>query len=112
MWARSRLAGRLVSATTMDDRNKLEHQMELATRAAACIADETTAARFRRFADELRQRLFSSSLHRQISARAFELWNQAGRPIGRDLDFWLAAEREITPRPPRQSSQTTSPRDL
>ncbi|WP_298883730.1 DUF2934 domain-containing protein [uncultured Bradyrhizobium sp.] len=23
------------------------------------------------------------------------LWEQAGRPVGRDLDFWLKAKREI-----------------
>ncbi|UPK38660.1 DUF2934 domain-containing protein [Bradyrhizobium sp. 186] len=25
-------------------------------------------------------------------ARAYELWGQAGRPAGRDLEFWLEAE--------------------
>lgn len=31
----------------------------------------------------------------QISARAYELWEEAGRPEGRDLDFWHQAEREL-----------------
>ncbi|WP_441253406.1 DUF2934 domain-containing protein [Bradyrhizobium sp. 613_E4_N2_2] len=73
----------------MDDRKKLEHQIALATRVAACTADESTASRLRRFADQLRQKLFPSSQRRQITARAYELWEQAGRPAGKDFDFGL-----------------------
>lgn len=29
-----------------------------------------------------------------ISNRAYHLWEKANRPEGRDLDFWLAAERD------------------
>lgn len=29
-----------------------------------------------------------------IANRAYRLWEKAGRPCGRDLDFWLAAESE------------------
>lgn len=31
----------------------------------------------------------------QIRARALELWEQRGRPVGYDLEFWLQAEREL-----------------
>lgn len=34
-------------------------------------------------------------LHDKISERAFALWEQDGRPEGRDIDHWLAAEAEI-----------------
>lgn len=30
-----------------------------------------------------------------ISARARRIWEQAGRPEGKDLDHWLRAEREL-----------------
>ena len=30
----------------------------------------------------------------EIAVRAFELWEAAGSPPGRDLDFWFVAERE------------------
>lgn len=30
-----------------------------------------------------------------IARRAHELWEGDGRPEGRDLDYWLAAEREL-----------------
>jgi hypothetical protein len=85
-----------MGAAAVDDRKKLEHQIELATRAAAYIADESTASRLKRFADQLRQKLFRPSRSRQIRARAYELWEKAGRPAGRDLEFWLEAEREIS----------------
>jgi hypothetical protein len=31
----------------------------------------------------------------QVSHRAFELWQQAGQPQGRDLEHWLQAEEEL-----------------
>lgn len=31
-----------------------------------------------------------------IRKRAYELWEQAGSPPGREQDFWLRAEQEIT----------------
>ena len=30
-----------------------------------------------------------------IRARAYELWEQAGRPDGHDQEFWASAEREL-----------------
>ena len=81
----------------MDETKKLEHQIALATRTAASTKDEGTARRLRHFADQLRRKLFSSSSRRsQISARAYHPWEQAGRPSGRDLEFWVQAEREIS----------------
>lgn len=32
--------------------------------------------------------------HQQITSRAYFLWEQAGRPEGRDIEFWLQAEKE------------------
>jgi hypothetical protein len=32
--------------------------------------------------------------HKWIEVRAHELWHKAGRPPGRDLAFWMAAEEE------------------
>jgi hypothetical protein len=32
----------------------------------------------------------------QIKQRALELWEQRGRPEGRDAEFWTQAERELT----------------
>ena len=30
-----------------------------------------------------------------IGRLAYQLWEKAGRPAGRDLEFWLAAEAEV-----------------
>ncbi|MBS0659330.1 MAG: DUF2934 domain-containing protein [Verrucomicrobia bacterium] len=35
-----------------------------------------------------------SSQHDEIALRAYRLFEAAGRPEGRSLDFWLAAEQE------------------
>ena len=31
----------------------------------------------------------------EISCLAFQLWENAGRPEGRDLEFWLGAETQL-----------------
>jgi hypothetical protein len=30
-----------------------------------------------------------------VSRLAYQLWENAGRPVGRDLEFWLAAEAKL-----------------
>jgi len=32
---------------------------------------------------------------RKIESLAYSLWERAGRPLGRDVEFWLEAERQI-----------------
>ncbi|NVN88051.1 MAG: DUF2934 domain-containing protein [Rhodopseudomonas sp.] len=32
-----------------------------------------------------------------INCRAYQLWETAGQPSGRDTEFWLIAEQEIAP---------------
>jgi hypothetical protein len=38
-----------------------------------------------------------------IASRAYSLWEQAGRPHGRDLEYWLLAESQV-----RQTSRAFS----
>jgi DUF2934 family protein len=73
----------------------VEHQIELASRAASYIKDETTAERLLRLAENLKDKLSLSLRRRKIRTRAYQLWEQAGRPSGRDWEFWLEAERQI-----------------
>jgi hypothetical protein len=51
------------------------------------------------WAEDLRRKLQQHRETRrrkeQIRTRARELWEQNGRPEGRDLEFWLQAESEI-----------------
>ena len=30
--------------------------------------------------------------HNEVANRAYRLWEQAGKPHGRDLEFWIQAE--------------------
>lgn len=34
-------------------------------------------------------------LHDEIAKRARQLWERNGQPEGRDVEFWLTAEREL-----------------
>ena len=44
-----------MAVVDLKEQNKIEHQIELATRAAAFVKDETTVERFKKFAEELKQ---------------------------------------------------------
>jgi hypothetical protein len=82
-----------------DDPDELERQIERAKRLASHISDQTTSQRLWGFVEELRQklqrRLAARRSREQIGARARELWEQHGRPAGRDEEFWLQAESEL-----------------
>lgn len=79
----------------VDEQQKIEHQIELATRTAALVKDETIVHRLQSFAEEMSRKLLRMTRRGKVRARAYELWEQAGRPADRDLDFWLEAERQI-----------------
>jgi hypothetical protein len=34
-------------------------------------------------------------IHERIRQRAYELWEAAGRVLGKDLEYWLQAEKDI-----------------
>jgi Protein of unknown function (DUF2934) len=47
-----------------------------------------------------------------VSRLAYELWENAGRPTGRDLEFWLAAEanvRTAVQQPVSSATEAASP---
>jgi hypothetical protein len=82
-----------------EDLSELERQIERARRLASHIGDQTTSQRLWGFIEELRQqlqrRVAARRLKQQIRSRAHELWEQQGRPAGRDVEFWLQAEEEV-----------------
>jgi hypothetical protein len=84
---------------TQENEQELRRKLEQARRLAAVTSDLTTLQRLREFADELNQTLQNYFARRrareEIRTRARLLWEQNGRPAGRDLEFWLQAEREI-----------------
>ncbi|WP_247311431.1 DUF2934 domain-containing protein [Bradyrhizobium sp. 141] len=98
------------AVSAVDEQKKIEHQIELATRAAALVKDETTGQRFRSFAEELKRTLRRMMRRGQVRARAYELWEQAGRPTGRELEFWLEAERQLEEEREERKSSDASPK--
>ena len=55
----------------------------------------------------------NEELHRRIEQRAFALWEDADRPDGREMEFWLQAEQEISPQEAASGSAPfISPDDL
>ena len=87
-----------------EDLREVERKIEQASRIASRINDQTTLERLRAFVEELkrrlRQRIDARRAKEEIRARARELWEQHGCPAGRDLEFWLQAEFEISERHP------------
>lgn len=52
----------------------------------------------------------SQSSRKQTTAeRAYILWEQAGRPAGRDQEFWLRAEAELAAAAPARSAPPVIP---
>jgi hypothetical protein len=82
-----------------EDPKELERKIEQASRIAASLNDPTTVERLTSWAQDLRHRLRqileTNRTKHEIRARAHELWEQSGRPSGRDDEFWLQAEAEI-----------------
>ena len=87
-----------------DDPRELERNIALASRISARITDQTTIERLRAWVEDMRQRLRDRLAARrtkqETEARAYELWEQNGCPVGRDIEFWLQAEAEISGRNP------------
>jgi hypothetical protein len=85
-----------------DDPRDLERKIEQTSRIASRINDQTTYQRLMEFADGLSQKLQqimrARRLKEKIRARAREIWEQQGRPAGRDVEFWLQAEAELRDR--------------
>jgi hypothetical protein len=83
----------------IEDPRDLERKIEQASRIASRMTDLTTYQRLTAWVDELRQklqnRLAARRFKEEIRARAHELWEQHGRPTGRDVEFWLQAESEF-----------------
>jgi hypothetical protein len=64
---------------------------------AGWVGDSETAQRILALAEELKSRALALARpdERRIRKRAREIWEQNGRPAGRDEEFWLQAEREF-----------------
>jgi DUF2934 family protein len=52
------------------------------------------------------------SSEEQIKRRAYELWDEAGRPEGRELEFWHRAERDLQGASDRGDPAKGTPDDI
>ena len=89
----------------LEDPRDLERKIEQASRIASRVTDQTTYQRLTAWVDELRQKLQKHLAARrskeEIRARAHELWEQHGRPVGRVTGVLAAGRsraREISRR--------------
>jgi hypothetical protein len=82
-----------------EDPRDLERKIEQATRLASSVTDQTTYERLTAWVGDLRKKLQKRLAARRskeaIRTRAHDLWEQHGRPSGRDAEFWLRAESEL-----------------
>ena len=85
-----------------EDPKELERKIEQAVRISSSVSDQTTVQRLQAFVEDLKHRLKQIVEGRrnkhEIRARARELWEQDGRPEGRDVEFWVQAETEVQAR--------------
>jgi hypothetical protein len=83
----------------LEDPRDLECKIEQASRIASRVTDPSFYERLTAWIDELKQRLqkrlAAKRSREKTRIRAHELWEQHGRPVGRDEEFWLRAESEI-----------------
>jgi hypothetical protein len=85
-----------------EDPRELERKIAQAIRISSSVSDQTTVQRLQAFVDDLKHKLMQivdgrRSKH-EIRARARDLWEQNGRPEGRDVEFWVQAEIEVQAR--------------
>jgi hypothetical protein len=64
---------------------------------ARWVGDRETVQRILALTQELMQqaRALAKPNEEKIRKRAREIWEENGRPVGRDEEFWLRAEREF-----------------
>jgi hypothetical protein len=61
------------------------------------VSDRETVHQILALAGELKQRALALAKpdEDKIRKRAREIWEENSRPVGRDVEFWLQAEREF-----------------
>lgn len=81
----------------MDDRTRLLQKASKYRRLARWVGDRETVQRILAFTEELleRARAMVKPDEEKIRKRAREIWEENGRPAGRDEEFWFQAEREL-----------------
>jgi hypothetical protein len=86
--------------SALDPKQIVHHLLTTADkyrRFALWIGDHETVRRILALTDELKQRarVMAKPEDANIRNRAREIWEENGRPAGRDEEFWFQAEREF-----------------
>jgi hypothetical protein len=83
--------------TVVDDKTNLLWKANKYRKLARWIGDRETVQRILALVEELieRARALAKPAEEKIRKRAREIWEDNGRPTGRDEEFWLQAEREL-----------------
>ena len=81
----------------MDDKANLLAKANKYRKLARWIGDHETVQRILALAEELIQkaRALVKPAEERIRKRARQIWEENGRPTGRDQEFWFQAEREL-----------------
>jgi hypothetical protein len=94
--------GRKMSIQMAKSARRLREQAEQYRQIARKIMDQrlldvlaTMAAHYDEEADDLERQAARKERESRIRWRANEIWKERGRPSGRDVEHWHAAEREV-----------------
>jgi hypothetical protein len=79
----------------MSNASELRQQAERYRRLGWQISDPAAVRAICELAGELDMTAEQLERQRNIRERAHEIWTGRGRPEGLDIEFWLAAEREV-----------------
>jgi transcription initiation factor TFIIIB Brf1 subunit/transcription initiation factor TFIIB len=75
--------------------DELRQQAERFRRLEMSISDAAAIKAINELSDELEMTAAELERHHRIRERAHEIWLERGCPTGRDVEHWVAAEREI-----------------
>jgi hypothetical protein len=93
----------------VDDKANLLLKANKYRKLARWIGDRETVQRVLTLADELvqRARAMVKPADKKIRKRARNIWEENGRPAGRDEEFWFQAERELQEEELKETSDGT-----
>jgi transcription initiation factor TFIIIB Brf1 subunit/transcription initiation factor TFIIB len=79
----------------MNGANELRQRAERYRRLRMQVSDPAATRAICEVAGQLDMTAEQLERQRNIRERAHEIWIEHGRPEGRNVEFWLAAEREV-----------------
>jgi hypothetical protein len=79
----------------MSKASELRQRAEWFLRMLKLIGDPAAVKAIHEEAGKLKMTAEEMERQHDIQERAHEIWIENGRPEGRDIEFWLAAEREV-----------------